>query len=109
MIFSVADGESKKKTVVEILLCYLPLILSAVLVLYPVLYWTSLDIRILLISAFPHAWRNFFTISVCLVIDMGIHVVSTIWGGFEVFMVISFVLTSIDTIKSGIEEIRQDL
>jgi hypothetical protein len=101
------DSEPKKKTLMEFLLCYLPLIVSPFLGMYPVLYWTSLDIRILPISGFPHVWRNFFTISLCFIFEIPIQLFVTFYYCFVFFMVTSFVLTSIELIDSGIEEMRQ--
>ena len=65
--------------------------------LFPILYYLSMDIPILLISVFPPQARNFFTIGLCLSWDF--LTISTIlsWALYFIFTVSSFVLTFNDS------------
>ena len=69
MISGTAE-EGSRKTIIELLLCYLPFLAYPVNLFYIVLYWLNLSMPSLLISSFPESYRNPFTILVCLTIDM---------------------------------------
>ena len=50
-----------KKTFIELILMFFPFLMAGVLIMYPTLYFLTLDLPVLLISSIPDLSRNFFT------------------------------------------------
>ena len=97
---------SRRKTLMELLLICLPFIHSFCL-LYPALYFLSLDIPFLLISVVPPPSRNVWTILVCLTSESLSMYVLLAWGIYLLFMVVSFILTFNDIVDQTIRGISR--
>ena len=94
----------QRKSPMELLVMCAPLIHVTCLV-YPGLYFVSLDLPIVLISIVPKESRNFFIISLCLALDTLIISVFLAWGTYVVFTIVSFVLTLTDTVDLAIHRL----
>ena len=81
----------------ELLVMYAPLMHFTCL-LYPGLYFLSLDLPMLLISIVPKESRNVFIIGLCLAWETSILFVPLAWCTYSVFTITSFVLTLTDTV-----------
>ena len=84
------------KSPMELLVMCAPLIHVSCLV-WPGLYFVSMDIPMLLISIVPKESRNVVTICPCLAWDTLLSSVALAWGMYVVFAIVSFVLTLNDT------------
>ena len=88
----------RHKSLIELLAMSLPLI-HVFGILYPVFYYLSMDIPILLISVVPTQSRNAWTILICLSLELFVYFVCLAWCMNIVFMVVSFVLTFKDSAR----------
>ena len=98
--------EIRRKGLMELVVICLPLMHVACIV-YPVLYYLSLDMPILLISVFPLQSRNVFTIVLCLTWETLFLSVLFAWTIYLVFAIISFVLTFKDSVDLTMRKISR--
>ena len=86
-----------RKSPMELLVMCSP-VMHATCLVYPGLYFLSLDMPGLLISVVPDESRNFVIISLCLAWDSFFLSVGVAWSTYTIFVVMSFVLTLKDTV-----------
>ena len=103
---AVQEEGGSRKTIIELLLCYLPFLAYPVNLFYIVLYWLNLSMPSLLISSFPESYRNPFTILACLAIEMTMLFYYLTILVFGVYFVLSFILTMKDAIQEEDERIQ---
>jgi hypothetical protein len=70
------------------------------------MYSVDLNIPLLLISGLPAYSRNFLTIPLCLMAEMSLEALALTWVFFAAFMILSFILTTIQASKEGVQQIR---
>ena len=73
-------------------------VMHATCLVYPGLYFLSLDMPGLLISVVPDESRNFVIISLCLVWETFIISIFCAWSTYVVFVIVSFILTVKDIV-----------
>jgi hypothetical protein len=82
-----------RKSWEELLLQNCALALYSIMICYPVVYGLQLDLPATLISILSPAWRNPWTTTLCLLLDMLAHFVYLTWMIFVVHLVLSFILS----------------
>ena len=93
-----------RKRPIELLVMCAPLVHVTCLI-YPSLYFISLDMPMLLISIVPKESRNVFITSICLIWEILIVSVLLAWGIYVLFTIVSFVLTLTDTVHLVIQRL----
>ena len=94
----------KGKTLIEVILIFFPLLIFCLLLVYPILYFLDLDIPLLLISSVPANFQNFFTTTLCLIIEMSFFGIYLTWGYYLFFAILSFVMTFVHSIQIQTDE-----
>ena len=94
----------QRKCPMELLVMCAPAV-HVTCLLYPGLYFVSLDLPMLLISIVPKESRNFFTTSLCLAWETLSLTVFMACEVYTIFTIVSFVLTLTDTVDLVIHQL----
>ena len=97
-----------EKTLMELVLIYLPFMIYGCTILYPALYVLDHNIPILLISSFPAPFQNHFTIPMFLVMETSLTVFYVSWSTYIIFIILSFVTTFIESVQLEIWKLDQE-
>ena len=96
-----------RRSLLEYLVSFGPCIMWSMGSLYPLLYYfIGGNIPILWISIFPVGWRNAFTVSICLSLELLMFFIYSTWVVYILFFVLSFIMTFTQSPDYEIKRIR---